>query len=361
MKLTQEYNEKLPLYNSFRDRLHLAVREIIHDDPNILAVDSRVKTLRSLAAKAARMNKPPSLADFNDLVGVRVVVNNGECVSRVVERIVKALNAVTLTNKSWPDESRYRRVHLAVSLDGDQTESPKWSSFSGLKAEIQIKSALADAYDSVWHQAQYESLNTRYWMWMPSRAKVRPKIIDALDEINRLDGILDEFSDLLEQPSVHEKRDIHPFLNRHRFILHPNPERIWSEVAIGLGTEYRMDFLIQEADGEFLLIELENPRHRLFLRSGDFSATLNHAQQQVEDWQDWVEDNISTMQKKYPGIISPRGLVIIGRLKGISESNHRKLRRRNVNLGGRVRISTYDDLLAGARRYVDSIRRQLVP
>jgi len=368
-ELTQEYNQKLPLYNSFRERLHSSIRDITQDDPNILALDSRVKTLPSLVAKAKRMHavkaesrsEPPSLSDFNDLVGVRVIVNNGEDVFKVVERIVRDLNAETVTNESWPDDSRYQRVHLAVSFDGDQAESPTWSSFRGLKAEIQIKSALADAYDNVWHQSHYELLHAHNWMWIPRRAEVRPNIIDTLHEINRLDGIIDEFSRLLEQPSVHEKRDIHSFLDRHRFILHPNPERIWSEVPIGLGTEHQMDFLIQEADGEFLLVELENPRHRLFLKNSDFSAPLNHAQRQVEDWQDWVEENISTMQKKYPGIISPRGLVIIGRSKGISESDRRKLRRRNVNLGGRLRIITYDELIASARRYVESIRRQLVP
>jgi hypothetical protein len=113
-----------------------------------------------------------------------------------------------------------------------------------------------------------------------------------------------------------------------------------------------MDFLLRLPDSSYLAVEIENPRHRLFTNSGDFSASVNHAARQIEDWQDWIETNLLVVEKKYPGIAAPAGQVVIGRSRGLDEQQLRRLRRRNINTRGRLVISTYDDLIAQARTYV---------
>lgn len=226
---------------------------------------------------------------------------------------------------NWHDDPRYQNTHLTVSIGAERAKLPEWKAFDGLRAEIQIKTALAHAWDEVQHLSAHT---------VAKDASASSKLLTGIEEADRLNQIVNDFAVLIEKPGVHEKREIHSFLNNHKFILHPNPEEIWSEVPIGLGTEFRMDFMIREAEGEFVLTEIEKPRHKLFTKEGDFAAAVNHAQRQVEDWQDWVEDNLSTMQKTYPGIISPKGLVIIGRSRGLLDSEERKLRRRNINLRG---------------------------
>lgn len=86
---------------------------------------------------------------------------------------------------------------------------------------------------------------------------------------------------------------------------------------------------------------------------------MSHAHRRVEDWQEWIERNIQTVREKYPGIIAPRALVVIGRSRDLSEDEARKLARRNANLGGRVRIWTYDHLIQSARSYIASIKIHL--
>jgi hypothetical protein len=174
--------------------------------------------------------------------------------------------------------------------------------------------------------------------------------------IGALTGVLTQFERLIDQVSIHEKRDIHPFLKRHQYLLFASPDLVFSEVPIGMGTKYRIDFLVQKPDSTYLLVEIENPQARLFIKSGDFSADVNHAIRQVEDWQEWIEANLPTVERSYPGIRAPEALVVIGRDRGLSSAERDRLARHNVNMRGRVMIRTYDDLLRDARAYVRSIR-----
>jgi hypothetical protein len=174
-----------------------------------------------------------------------------------------------------------------------------------------------------------------------------------------LSDALMQFEALIEQPNVHEKRDVHTFLKSHDFILFPNPDAVKSEVPIGLGTEFRIDFLIRRPDSSYLLIEIENPHAQLFTKAGDFSVAVNHALRQVEDWQEWIEANLPTVERYYPSIRSPEAWVIIGRDCQLSGPDRRRLARRNINMRGRVAIRTYDDMLRDAESYIQSILRAL--
>src|SRR5262249_26043706 len=124
----------------------------------------------------------------------------------------------------------------------------------------------------------------------------------------------------------------------------------------GLGTEFRIDFLVQRPDGSYVLVEIENPQATLFTRGGDFSVSINHALRQVEDWQEWIEANLPTVERDFPGIRAPEAWVIIGRDRALADTEKRRLVRRNINMRGRVVIRTYDDVLRDARAYIRSIR-----
>lgn len=164
---------------------------------------------------------------------------------------------------------------------------------------------------------------------------------------------------LIDRADVHEKRDVHPFLAEHTYFLHPALETIVSEPAIGVGTEFRPDFIIREATGDYILVEIENPKRTLFTKRGDFTAEVSHAVQQVEDWQEWLEQNLPTAQRQYPDIVSPRGLTVMGRHVNLGQKERQKLSRRNINTRGRLEIITYDELIARTRAYLAGVRRNL--
>ena len=288
-------------------------------------VKSRVKAWDSVRVKLERANA--QVRDIADLVGVRVIVPDARAFESALEMVQNCL-----VSGGWAIENTELREPLARF-------SLHTAGQGAIGVEVQVLTAVEEARRAVRHELQYAIGST-----------------PLATATARLDAVLDQFQSLLERPDVHEKRDIHPFIDSHRFLLFPNPDAITSEVPIGMGTEFRIDFLVQKPDATYLLVEIENPQVALFAKAGEFSAGVNHALRQVEDWQEWIEANLPTADKYFPGISSPEAWVVIGRDWPLSDKLRRRLARRNVNLRGRVALRTYDDLLRDAGAYVRSVR-----
>lgn len=111
-----------------------------------------------------------------------------------------------------------------------------------------------------------------------------------------------------------------------------------------LGGEYEMDYGLEKYDGTYDLVEIEPSSMPLFTKRGFPSSGLVHAEQQVLDWQQWVEENAPYARTRLPGVSEPRGYVVIGR-RAQRSSERGKLGRRNKLYGGRLVVLTYDDLL----------------
>jgi ppGpp synthetase/RelA/SpoT-type nucleotidyltranferase len=293
-------------------------------------ISSRVKTPESIVAKL-EASPGKTLDDLTDLVAARIVVPDEDALAAAVRKIADEFEL------QW-EAVRGERVHMVAPRGSRPLGAPSTD------VEIQILTADAAARMLLQH----------WWSFRPS---VRSKAAPAEEEnplITTLNRTLEEFRGLISNPDVHEKRDIHPFIEENPFLLFPNPDTTFSEAPIGMGTEYRIDFMVRRPDATYLLVELENPRHRITTQAGDFTAEVNHALCQVEDWQEWMESNLPTVQRRYPELTSPEGLVVIGRDDG-DERQARRLRRRNVNMRGRMEIRTYDDLVRGAESYIRSL------
>ncbi len=295
-----------------------------------IEIASRVKTPESIVAK---LEGAPgmSLDEITDLVAARVTVPDAAT-------LVDAVHTIAEEFDIDPIKGSAERVHMVVPRGSRLLEAPNTD------VEIQVITA----------RAQTDMLLEHWQSFQPS---VRSRTAPAREEnplIASFNRALEEFRGLISNPDVHEKRDLHPFIEENPFLLFPNPDTTLSEVPIGLGTEHRIDFMVRRPNATYLLVELENPRHQITTQAGDFTAEVNHALCQVEDWQEWIEGNLTTVQGYYPEMTSPEGLVVIGREDG-SEQQARRLRRRNVNMRGRIEILTYDDLVRGAESYVRAL------
>ncbi len=58
-------------------------------------------------------------------------------------------------------------------------------------------------------------------------------------------------------------------------------------------------------------------------------------------------------------MISPKGLIILGRSVNMTDLERRRLSRRNINLRGSLVIWTYDELISSAKAYIDTILSHL--
>ncbi len=215
----------------------------------------------------------------------------------------------------------------------------------------------------------YPSVDLKYWrvdsarLWAENdilawvmRRQAREQHFRALDP--NVDArrewaqLLDEYRTVLDS-GAHEEV-LHQFLLRNPALLCPTQKRVWSKVPFGGSTS---DFVFQEAAGHYLLVEIESPRRRLFVKSGDTSKDLNHAQNQVMDWKRYIADNPNTVQAEL-GLIgispNPRSLIVIGRSANISSDGRRKLATMGSDSPGQ-KIMTYDDVLENAKAAIENV------
>jgi len=164
-------------------------------------------------------------------------------------------------------------------------------------------------------------------------------------------ALLSEFERLLEGP----EEPVHQFLHRHPELISPTSDKHWSKLA--LGTRTVCDFVFREPFRDYELVEIEKPDNQMFRQDGQQHENLTHAINQTTDWVKYIEDNKRTVEHELglTGIsTNPRRLVVIGRSKSLTEENRRKL----VTLQNdqpKLRILTYDDLLAHAKNDLERI------
>ena len=162
--------------------------------------------------------------------------------------------------------------------------------------------------------------------------------------------LLEGFEKLLEGP----EEPLHQYIKANPHLLNPTHVRSWSKVQLGARIT---DFVFREASGDYLLVELEKPARSLFRKDGQQHEELTHALDQVTDWRRYLEDNLTTVQRELglDGIsANPRSLVVIGRSIVLNEELRRKLVTME-NERPRLKIMTYDDLLANAKATFENI------
>lgn len=216
---------------------------------------------------------------------------------------------------------------------------------------IEIYPALSDdhwnpAYASIWAELDILAIAARH-----NLHENRLHELDPRAETRRQYGLLlREFEHLLNGP----EEPLHQFLRQHPELISPTSDKQWSKVPFGAT---KSDFVFREPHNDYELVELEAPARQLFRQDGQQHADLTHAVDQTIDWVRYIEDNKRTVEDELglSGIsINPRRLIVIGRSKSLTEENRRKL---TALLNGqpKLRILTYDDLLAGARANLERV------
>jgi hypothetical protein len=173
--------------------------------------------------------------------------------------------------------------------------------------------------------------------------------VDARKEWARLLG---DYTTLLQSDPPEEA--LQQFLTKNPMLLCPTQTRVWPKAVFG---DKISDFVFREAHGDYLLVELERPSKGLFIKSGDTSNALNHAQGQITDWKRYIEDNLRTVQGELglEGMsTNPKSLIVMGRSNTVSEEGRRKLRAMRGD-NPRQNIMTYDDVLENAKAAIENI------
>jgi|GEM_PF-2191421 hypothetical protein len=156
---------------------------------------------------------------------------------------------------------------------------------------------------------------------------------------------------LLQKSDIQEK-EIHRFIHNHPELIDATASVALSEVP--LGGDYRIDMVLQHKVGSVehtTLVELENPRHKLFTKAGRLRASVTHAIQQVEDWIRWWREHPGSVPAPIAPEFPPSGVVVIGRSDGLTQNEESILEHLNANRI--VKVLTYDMILT---RYETMLR-----
>lgn len=180
--------------------------------------------------------------------------------------------------------------------------------------------------------------------------------------IKAMEQLLDEFETLLDKPNIDEVRDIQPFLEnpKHRILLSPQCKKVWAQKW--LGNKHKVDFIVREYDDSYTAIELKLPDAPLFTKELNPRQQVKDGLQQLRDYCDYVDWNRDSVEREegLPGIINPRGILVIGRRKELSPEAARKLASLNRD-SVRHTIMTYDDLIDRARALIKSVKTLIAP
>jgi len=133
-----------------------------------------------------------------------------------------------------------------------------------------------------------------------------------------------------------------------------------------LGSEFIIDFLIGESHSfgyDWVAIELESPKAKMFNKNGDLNKALNHAIRQIQDWRSWLTRNQDYAERSIAqnglGLININpnleGLIIIGRESDID--NNTNDRRRQYVSTLNIKIHTYDWLVRIFQGRLDALSR----
>jgi putative GTP pyrophosphokinase len=156
-------------------------------------IRSRVKETRSAVDKQKSKKYETPMREMTDLVAFRVIVYLESDVAKV-EEILRSTFEIDEDNcidkrKKSVDQVGYRSLHLVCSLGDDRKSIPEYSALCNTKFEIQIRTALENAWAEIEHKQNYKGENA-----LPERLQRRLMIVAGALEL-----VDTEFSNIVSE------------------------------------------------------------------------------------------------------------------------------------------------------------------
>ena len=110
--------------------------------------------------------------------------------------------------------------------------------------------------------------------------------------IREVNIILEKLQAMIKRKSFLERK-IHRFIHEHsNILLPPHNKCLFEHVLYRREEKRKADFILEREQGlPPLLIELENPTHKILTKSLDLTAQSNHARQQISEWVSFIEND----------------------------------------------------------------------
>jgi ppGpp synthetase/RelA/SpoT-type nucleotidyltranferase len=159
--ILDQFRRRCAEYESFRQELDRLINNLLRG-MRISSITSRLKEAASMQAKIdSKPGKYRNLDDVTDLVGVRIITLFSDDVVRIAMIIRRELNvdpwdSIDKRDFVDPKEFGYASLHYVVGLDESRLRLREYKQFKGLKAELQIRTALQHAWAEIEHGLLYK-------------------------------------------------------------------------------------------------------------------------------------------------------------------------------------------------------------
>ncbi len=160
IKYAEEYRRRTSDYEKLVEEIQFGLSQELHDAGVALAaVEGRVKSLSSFLDKISRKGYEDPWAEIDDLAGVRLVCLFSAELDLIEEAVASLFEVVSTEDKVdtlGVEMMGYQGRHYVVKLGPTHT-GPRYDNLKGLRAEIQVRTTLQDAWARISHNLVYKS------------------------------------------------------------------------------------------------------------------------------------------------------------------------------------------------------------
>lgn len=165
-KLRSEYVTERPKYVAFTENLRGLIYVLTRSQGiDSISIESRTKDIESFDAKIGRESKAGKyshVTNITDLSGIRIVVYYLDDVIKICNLIeenfeIDIANSVNKNVSIEADRFGYLSIHYVASHNSLRCDLPENKQFSGMKAEIQIRTVLQHAWAVLDRRLRYNN------------------------------------------------------------------------------------------------------------------------------------------------------------------------------------------------------------
>ena len=161
--IVESFREKRKKYKSLTKKATRLIKKILHEEKiECIYISSRTKTEKSLIEKLRRketgLDYYQHIEDIEDLSGARIVLFDASIIDKIVEIIKEEFANVKVESKGTalePDRFGYLGVHVTA-----QMKTSNDGKFARMRFEVQIRSALQNAWANISHRIFYKHENS---------------------------------------------------------------------------------------------------------------------------------------------------------------------------------------------------------
>ncbi len=164
-------------------------------------------------------------------------------------------------------------------------------------------------------------------------------------------GILTAYGELISGRDA-EEPVFQRFLESHPLLLDPSAFQVWGRPDFH--GKLIPDFIVRRYDDSYIVVEIETPAKRLVTKSGQISAEVSHAVQQVLGYQKYLRSRFAEASVLFPKFSDPSGLVVIGQESSLDSQQVEALHMENESRAD-IKIVGFDTLADTARAVTNNV------